>query len=158
KVIATPGGSAATIVAFSKTSGEVIWKASVPSGNGVAYSSCIAADVDNKREYIQFLAGCVAGGSAADGKDLWAFARPACGTGINCSAPIYHDHMVFAASAYQNGGGLCKLESKEGGVTATEVYFTVDMQNHHGGLVLVGDYLYGFDDHNRGLSCLDFKT
>jgi outer membrane protein assembly factor BamB len=30
------------------------------------------------------------------------------------------------------------------------------MQNHHGGMVLVGDYLYGFDNSN--LTCLEFKT
>jgi outer membrane protein assembly factor BamB len=30
------------------------------------------------------------------------------------------------------------------------------MQNHHGGMVLVGDYLYGSD--NANLTCLDWKT
>jgi outer membrane protein assembly factor BamB len=157
KVIATPGGSN-TIVALNKLTGEVIWKAQVPSGNRVAYSSCIAADVDGQREYIQFLGGCVAGVSAKDGKFLWEYDKPACRNQINCASPIYHDHMVFAASAYQNGGGLCKLETKNGEVTATEVYFTLDMQNHHGGVLLIGDYLYGFDDHNRGLTCLELKT
>jgi outer membrane protein assembly factor BamB len=37
-----------------------------------------------------------------------------------------------------------------------EVYFTRDMKNHHGGMVLVNGYLYGFD--NTILTCLDFAT
>jgi outer membrane protein assembly factor BamB len=64
--------------------------------------------------------------------------------------------MVFAASGYNTGGGLAKLEKGPNGITATEVYFTKRMQNHHGGVVLVGDYLYGFDQGT--LTCIDFKT
>ena len=36
------------------------------------------------------------------------------------------------------------------------MYFTRDMQNHHGGLVVVNGYLYGF--HNAILTCLEFAT
>ena len=39
---------------------------------------------------------------------------------------------------------------------AQEVYFTRDMQNHHGGVVFVNGYLYGF--HNAILTCLEFAT
>ncbi len=155
KVVATPGGSN-TIVAFNKMNGEVIWKADVPSANRVAYSSCILANVDGQKEYIQFLAQGVVGVSAKDGKFLWRFDRPACRNGINCSAPIYSDHYVFAASSYGNGGALGKLSSGTSGIEATEVYFTPQMRNHHGGMVLVGDYLYGFDEAT--LTCLEFKT
>jgi outer membrane protein assembly factor BamB len=42
-------------------------------------------------------------------------------------------------------------------VTATQIYFTKDMQNHHGGYVLVGDHIYGVSDP-RMLTCLNFKT
>ena len=39
---------------------------------------------------------------------------------------------------------------------AQQIYFTREMQNHHGGLVLVNGYLYGF--HNAILTCLEFAT
>jgi outer membrane protein assembly factor BamB len=81
--------------------------------------------------------------------------------GINCSTPLYHDGLVFAASAYGAGGGLVKL-SKEanGGVKAEEVYATRKMQNHHGGMILLNGCLYGANGGNEGgfLICLDFKT
>ena len=48
----------------------------------------------------------------------------------------------------------------DGGVEAKEVYFTTNMQNHHGGMIVVNDCLYGANGGNGGgfLSCLDFKT
>jgi len=41
-------------------------------------------------------------------------------------------------------------------VKAQQIYFTRDMQNHHGGVLLVDGYLYGF--HNSILTCLEFTT
>jgi len=156
KVIATPGGREAAIVALNKMTGDTIWKAQTPGGARVAYSSCIVADVDGKKEYVQFMGNGVMGFAAQDGKFLWRYDAPANRQGINCSTPIYKDHLVFAASAYGNGGGLARLASSGGDVKAEEVYFTKQMQNHHGGVVLVGDYLYGFD--NGSLTCIEFKT
>jgi outer membrane protein assembly factor BamB len=43
-----------------------------------------------------------------------------------------------------------------GEVAAKEVYFTRELRNHHGGVVLVGEYLYGFSDSI--LTCLEFAT
>lgn len=156
KVVVTPGGPGASLVALNKNTGETLWKANVPEG-GVSYSSAIIATVNGTRQYIQFLNRCVVGVSATDGKLLWQFAGPANRNGINCSTPIYQDGYVFAASSYQHGGALGKLSSNGGVISAEQVYFTRDMKNHHGGMVLVGDYIYGFDDP-RTLTCLEFKT
>ena len=154
KLIVTPGGAQATLVALNPASGEVIWKS--PIGDRAGYSSAIVAEVEGKRQYIQFTGGGVVGVAADDGHLLWRYNAPANPT-ANCAAPIYHDGHVFAASGYGTGGGLAKLTvNADGTMTATEVYFTKSMQNHHGGMVLVNGYLYGFDQTN--LTCLDFKT
>ena len=39
---------------------------------------------------------------------------------------------------------------------ADEVWFEKSLQSHHGGLVKVGDHIYGFG--SGGLLCMDFKT
>lgn len=155
KVIVTPGGWQATLVALNKMNGEVIWKAQVPGGDGAQYASCIVAEVGGQRQYVQFLRGGVVGVAAKDGKFLWRYNNPANHT-ANCATPVFRDGCVFAASGYNTGGGLVKLTATSSGVSAEEVYFTRQMQNHHGGMVLVGDYLYGFDGSN--LTCLNFKT
>lgn len=154
KVIVTPGGST-PIVALKAATGEVVWKAQIPEGDDAHYASAIIADVDGQREYIQLLSGALVGVDAKTGKQLWRYKAPANGT-ANCSAPIYRDNMAFAATGYRTGGGAVKLTASSSGVTAKEVYFTKQMQNHHGGVVLVGDYLYGCDE--RYLTCINFKT
>ena len=63
---------------------------------------------------------------------------------------------MFFTSAYGTGGGLLDLSVQNGEVAAKEVYFTNEMRNHHGGVVLVDGYLYGFSD--AILTCLEFAT
>jgi outer membrane protein assembly factor BamB len=155
KVICTPGGAKATLVALDKKTGEPVWQAAVPEGDRAHYASAIAADVGGQRQYIQFLGGGVVGVAAADGKFLWRYDHPHNGT-ANCATPIYHDGCVFAASNYGTGGGLAKLSRQDSTTSAEEVYFTSKMQNHHGGVVLVDGYLYGANGDR--LTCLEFKT
>jgi outer membrane protein assembly factor BamB len=155
KLVCTPGGKEATLIALDKRTGATVWKAHVPQGDGAAYSSIITADVDGQRQYIQFLGHGVVGVAAKDGKYLWRYDRPANGT-ANCSTPVYDQQRVFAASGYGTGGGLAKLTRHGEETTAEQVYFTKHMQNHHGGMVLVDGYLYGSDEGQ--LCCLDFAT
>jgi outer membrane protein assembly factor BamB len=161
KVICTPGGQDATLVALDKLTDKTIWKSQVPGGSGAAYASAIAIDFDGQREYVQFTARALVGVAASDGKFLWRYDRPANRMAINCATPIYYDGMVFAASAHGAGGGLVKLsKDASGGVKAEEVYSTTKMQNQHGGMILVDGCLYGANGGNAGgfLVCLDFQT
>ncbi|OHB80438.1 MAG: serine/threonine protein kinase [Planctomycetes bacterium RBG_16_55_9] len=128
---------------------------------GAVYSSAIAIDFDGVRQYVQLTSGALISVAASDGKFLWRYDKPANRFGIICATPIYHDGMVFASSAYGAGSGLVKLSRDAGGgVKAEEVYSTTEMQNHHGGMILLDGYLYGASGGNEGgaLVCLDFKT
>lgn len=132
-----------------------------PQNTGTAYSSAIAIEFGGMRQYVQFLASTVAGFSAADGKLLWRYAKPANGMRINISTPIYHDGYVFAASAYGAGGGLARLSKNSNGeFAAEEVWFSKSMENHHGGVILHDGALFGANGGNGGgyLACLDFQT
>jgi outer membrane protein assembly factor BamB len=159
QVIVTPGGKEATLVALNKKTGEVVWKASAPDGDGAGYASAIAVDFGGQRQYVQLTQKGLVGVAASDGKFLWRYNK--CANGVaNCSTPILTDGQVFAASAYNTGGGLVKLTKDDQGVKAEEVYFTKKMQNHHGCMILLDGSLYGANGGNEGgfLDCLDFKT
>jgi outer membrane protein assembly factor BamB len=160
KLICTPGGPNATIVALDKATGKTVWKSAMPAARGAAYASAIAIDAAGQRQYVQITAGALVGVAAADGKVLWTYDRAANRQGINCTTPIYHDGHVFACSAYGAGGGLVKLVKDGDGVKAEEVYFTRRMENHHGGVILHDGCLYGAHGGLGGgrLVCLDFKT
>jgi outer membrane protein assembly factor BamB len=161
-LVCTPGGETATLVALNKKTGELIWKAPVTGLQGgrrsyatAAYSSVIVAAVAGERQYIQFLSGGVVGIAAKEGKLRWHYDKPANGT-ANCSTPIFRDDAVFAASAYGNGGGLARLTRDGTEFKAEEAYFIKQMQNHHGGMILVGDHVYG--SGSAALLCVNFKT
>ena len=74
----------------------------------------------------------------------------------NIATPVFANNKVFFTSGYGAGGGLLDLSAKDGEVAASEVYHTNNMRNHHGGVVLVDGYLYGFSD--LILTCLEFTT
>jgi outer membrane protein assembly factor BamB len=171
KIICTPGAQDATLMAIDKMTGKPIWKCVVPEGptgdrgflgtSGAAYASAIAIDFEGERQYVQLTATTLVGVAATDGKLRWRYNRASNTHRINCSTPIHHDGMVFAASAYDGGGGLVKLSKDAGGgMKAEEVWFSRKMQNHHGGVILVDGCLYGANGGNGGgdLVCLDFKT
>lgn len=129
--------------------------------SGAAYSSVIAIEFDGQRQYVQLTATALIGVAAKDGQPLWKYDRPANRMGINCSTPLYQDGLIFAASAYGNGGGAVKLvKNDKGEITPEEVYFSSSMQNHHGGMIVVDGCLYGANGGNEGgfLTCMDFQT
>ena len=129
--------------------------------SGAAYSSAIAINFEGQRQYVQLTARALIGVAASDGTFLWKYDRPANRMGINCSTPLYHDGMVFAASAYNNGGGLVRLgKNASGEIMAEEAWFSRQIENHHGGVLIIGGAVYGANGGNGGgyLACLDFKT
>ena len=171
KIICTPGAEDATLMAIEKRNGKPIWKSPVPEGptgdkgflgkSGAAYASVIAIDFEGERQYVQLTATTLVGVAATDGKLRWRYDRASNTHRINCSTPIYHDGMVFAASAYDAGGGAVKLTKEaNGNIKAEEAWFSRKMKNHHGGVILLDGCLYGANGGNEGgnLICLDFKT
>lgn len=153
RLICTPGGPDATLAALDAASGSLIWKASC-GGDRAHYSSAVQAVIAGEPQYVQFVSGGIVGVSR-EGKPLWRYDAPANGT-ANISTVIVDGDLVFGASGYNTGGGLARIVRSGDDFRAEQVYFTRSMQNHHGGMVLVNGYLYGFD--RADLTCLDFKT
>src|SRR5262249_35840951 len=119
-------------------------------------ASIIIAEVDGVKQYITLLGSGLVGVAAKDGKLLWSYTKIAGRT--NCPTPILLNPFVFCSAAGPGGGGcaLLRLSAESGGVWAKEVYFGKVLANHHGGVVLIGDSLFG--TNNSALICLDFKT
>ncbi len=154
RVIVSPGGNGAGIVALDKMSGKTVWAAKELSDEA-GYSSCIIEDVGGVRTIMNFTSSAAVGVRASDGKVMWRHTKAANRT-ANCTTPVFHNNKVFFSSAYDTGAVLLDLTARGGEVQAREVYFTRDMMNHHGGVVLVNGYLYGFS--NSILTCLEFAT
>lgn len=154
QVIVTPGGRGAGMVALDKMSGKTIW-ASKELSDEAGYSSPIIGDVQGVRTVMTLTGGAGVGVRASDGKLMWRHPSVANNT-ANITTPVFSDSKVFYSSGYGTGGALLGLRATGGEVRAQEIYFTRDMQNHHGGIVLVNGYLYGYN--NAILTCLEFAT
>jgi outer membrane protein assembly factor BamB len=153
-VIVTPGGRGAGMVALDKMSGKTVWQSKELS-DGAGYASPIVADVGGVRTIMTFTADAGVGVRASDGKLMWRNSQAANGT-ANIATPVYSDNKVFFTSSYGTGGSLLGLKAAAGEVRAQEIYFTRDMKNHHGGVVLVNGHIYGYNDSI--LTCLEFAS
>ena len=155
RVIVTPGGKGAGMVALDKMTGKEIWRATDLSDDA-SYSSAIAADVGGVRTIMNFTSKAAVGVRASDGKLMWRNSSAANGS-ANCTTPVFADNKVFFTSSYGTGAALLGLSAQNGVVRAKELYFTKNMMNHHGGVVLVNGYIYGFHG-DAGLTCIEFAT
>jgi outer membrane protein assembly factor BamB len=153
-LIVTPGGKKGTVAALDKKSGKLIWQSSDIT-EGAHYASAVAADICGVRQIVQFARETVFGVAADTGKLLWTYSGANNGTANVCT-PIVSGDYVFATSAYGTGGGLVKIVGDKDNQKAEEIYFEKRMAVHHGGVVKVGDHLYGFG--NGGLICMNFLT
>jgi outer membrane protein assembly factor BamB len=178
KLICTPGGSSATMLCLDKKTGKETWrsvvslKMSEKSGKGgkgskggkggfggkreystAGYSSAIVAEVGGVRQYVQFLAGGVVGVAAKDGKLLWHFDD--IGGNANCATPIFAEDSVFVSAAYGSGCGRAKLSLENGKMKVEKLYHEGGLANQHGGVLLVGGYVYG--TNNTSLLCVKFE-
>jgi outer membrane protein assembly factor BamB len=154
RVIVSPGGRGAAIVALDKMTGATLWT-SKELNDEAGYASPIVADVLGVRTVMTLTGEAGVGVRATDGRLLWRH-TPVANNTANITTPIYSDNKVFYTSAYGTGAALLGLRVDNGQLKAQELYFTREMQNHHGGVVLVDGYLYGFS--NSILTCLEFST
>jgi outer membrane protein assembly factor BamB len=162
KLVITPGGKEAAVVALNKETGALIWKCAVPQDSGAGYASIVIAQASGHRQYITLLGpelGLI-GVDADTGKFLWNYRKVGNGT-ANIPTALVDGDLVFTSTGYNAGAALLKLVPEGTGVKAQEQYFLKGnkLQNHHGGMVLVDGHVYGGHGHNDGLPfCLEMKT
>jgi outer membrane protein assembly factor BamB len=149
KVLVNAGGRGASIVAFNKTDGSVIWKS---QSDEPGYSSGMPLDVNGLTQVVFFTASRALGLDSKDGRLLWEYERPANNV-ANVATPIIRANRIFISSDYGTGGGVIEIKPDN---KAQEIYFNKDMRNHHSSSVLVGDYLYGFS--SSVLTAMKFDT
>lgn len=165
RLICTPGAADGMIVALDKKTGETIWKSAMPEigskgGDGAGYSSVVISEACGVKQYVQMTGRGVISVDAKDGTFLWGYNKVANET-ANIPTPIVKGDFVFCSSGYGTGSALLKIVQAGDQLVAKEEYFldAKKLQNHHGGLVLVGDYIFGGHGHNNGFPiCIEMKT
>jgi outer membrane protein assembly factor BamB len=155
RLIVTPGGRGAGMVALEKTSGKEIWRCA-ELNDEAGYASCVIANVHSVPTIMNFTHDAGVGVRATDGKLMWRYDKAANDV-ANCTTPLYHEGKVLYTSAYGTGCGLLALvPSNAGEIKAQEMYFNREMQNHHGGVILHNGHVYG--SSNAILTCMEWMT
>lgn len=149
-VLCTPGGAKGAVAALDKLTGKVKWQ-SKDFKDPAHYSSIVPARINGTAQYVQRTEKNVVGLAASDGKVLWqtSFA----GRTAVIPTPIVRGNEVYVSAGYGSG---CKMVRIGANNEVTVVYENKVMKNHHGGVILVGDHVYGHAE--PGWVCQDFKT
>jgi outer membrane protein assembly factor BamB len=163
RVIGTPGSASAAMVALNPDTGAVIWKTAVARpGQKGGYASPVKAEIGGVPMYLNLLGqtGGVVGVHAKTGKLLWQYAGVMNGV-ANIPSPVVRGNLVFVSTGYGAGAALLRMVASGGSVTVKELkkHSGGALQNHHGGMVPVGEYIYLGSQHNKGFpACVEFKT
>ncbi len=168
RLVCTPGSDRALLAALDKRTGAVEWTTPVPAGSlgnagqdGAGYSSVVISHGGGVKQYVQLVGRGLVSVAADDGRRLWNYNRIANGT-ANIPTPIVTGNYVFTSSGYDDGGtALLELRGQGRSVQVREVYYKParELQNHHGGMVLIGDHVYLGHGHNNGFpACIELRS
>jgi outer membrane protein assembly factor BamB len=153
KLICTPGGDKATIVALNKRTGAVIWRCALAKPAPSTYGAIVATELAGMKIYVHQLSNGTVGIAAADGKVLWHHEKPVARMG-NVHTAIVHKDWVFTSCGWNTGCGLLKLFPPPNESKVEEIYYArVNIDSWLGSSVLLGDQV-----HTSCGKCIDFKT
>ena len=150
------GAKGAGVVAFDKTNGNVLWKA---TNDEASYSSPTAATIAGQRYVLVFTRAGLVGFGPGDGKILFQFPwRARIRESVNAATPLVIDDLVFISASYQTGAALLRVGAS--GVTKVWSGDNI-LSNHYATSVYHDGMLYGFDgrqEYGPSLRCVELKT
>jgi len=154
------GKDGAGIVAFDKTTGKVLWRA---SRDEASYSSPTAATIDGKRRALFFTRKGLTALDPASGKIEFEYPwHPSEFASVSTATPLVIDDMIFLSACY--GTGAILLRDKNDSVE--KVWSSQDvLSNHYATSVYHDGFLYGIDGRadpgyqpGPSLRCVELKT
>jgi len=160
RLLVNVGATDASIVAFHRNTGDVVWK----SLDDVAgYATPIRIDVTGAAgqvvpEVVFFCGRALIGVSPEDGSEHWRHEWITT-SDMNIATPIYDPktRTLFISAARNTGRcSAYRLTAHEGTVTSELIYTNKEMRNHYNSCVLLDGYVYGFD--NSLLKCIQLET
>ncbi len=163
RVIVHVGGEDAAVNAYDTKKGTQIWSA---GGGAAGYSSPTLLEIDGVKQVVCFVGSGVLGLDPTDGRVLWTypFKTP---YDCNTATPITIDGGVFISAGENHGCVLLDVTKQGNEIQVSERWASVNaksvMRNEWQTSVVVGDYLYGFDNVGSAgpishLSCIKAKT
>ncbi|MDH4239482.1 MAG: PQQ-like beta-propeller repeat protein [Phycisphaerae bacterium] len=152
-----PGGSGGYMVALEKGTGRTLW-ANTDIKDAVGNCSPVFAEIDGIEQVITMSANRVLSFNPKNGRLLWDYTFGNKREN-NVTDVIINKGLVYASSGYGGGSILLRPQRQANGDFSVKAVWTSELlDNHHGGVLLLNDQLYGAGHESRGWFCLDFNT
>lgn len=163
KVIYTPGGDKTSIVAYNKMTGELIWQSESLKDNP-SYTSPMITEWGGKKMIINATQSFLFGVEPDSGTILWkynigVYAGGEWRSNNQTNTPLFHEGRIFYTSGYDHK--CVMIELSEEGDAAYFYWISDKLDVHHGGVVRLGDYIYGANWKNNRMGswvCLEWNT
>lgn len=155
-LICTPGGPETAMVALDKLTGKVVWKSPSAEDDAAGYATPTVIEHQGLRIVLTLTAKALIGVNAQNGDLLFRYEH-ATNYDVNVLTPIFHDGQIFISSGYGAGSEMLKLSVDGKKASVKQLWTSKDLDNHHGGVILVDGYLYG-SCFKPKWACLDWKT
>lgn len=159
RVICCPGGEEVGVVALDAETGDTVWQCT-GIGDRPSYASPIVVEYGGLRQIVTMMSASAVGIAADTGRLLWRYPHEVRYDAV-CTSPVYDDGHLAVFGTWGRGATLLKLSVAGETCTAEEVWRTAELDNEHGGVILLDGYLYGQSDGDhkrRHLTCLEMKT
>ena len=156
KVLCMPGGPKGRVVALDKRNGKVVW-VNNEIEHTAAYCSPMVVTHRGVRQWVSMTQKSVVSVDVETGKLVWS-APFVPRSPQNALTPVFHDGYVFVACGHWSGGAVLKIDPDT--KSASTVWYRKDLDNCHGGAVLVDGKLFGCGCRQGGrhFYCVDFMT
>ena len=155
KVICTPGGPDACLVALDKMTGMTVWTTRGFSDQA-AYCSPILVERNALRLIVTVTARHLAAINVEDGALVWSAPFDTEAVDPNHSvSPVYEDGRIYITSGHGKGGSMFALA--EDGKSVSPGWTDETLNCLHGGLVTVAGHVYGTANNGRWV-CLDLSN
>ncbi len=155
-LIIAPGGAKGLLAALNKKTGTVVWR-STGVTDPCTYSSPVLATIGGVKQVVYLVQNGLVGVNAKDGALLWQYRRDEDYPDVVCPTPIVRGDMVYASVGYGGGNVGLKIVPDGKKFKAEVAYTKKVIGNKLGGVVLVGDHLYGFHE-DANWACQDFRS
>jgi len=163
KVIGTPGGNMASMVAFNVENGKVVWEAP-PINELTNYVNPLLVRNGSNKIIVTWTAHHLIAVNAENGKLLWKIHCEGLNTEQlerrnRINTPVYHDGHILAANGYDQVA--IKIKINPDGSDPVIVWKNTDLDPHVGGMVLAGNYIFSstHETNSKGKwICVDWTT
>ncbi len=158
RVLATPVGTRALMVALDKTTGRTVWTTPSLPDDQVSYSSPVLFRFAGRRVVTNCTGSRAFGVDADTGQLLWTV--PLRNRFLtNVSTPVYRDGEVYYVTPYAELGRKYRLRPTEDGFKAEHVWTNESLDTVTGGAVLVDGLLYAAGyRRSKWWFAVDWKT